>query len=382
MKTIEWIKKLVSFDTTSRNSNLALIHVIADWFQTHNISVRLTHDISGKKANLFATLPAQDGTVNGGIVLSGHTDVVPVDGQQWDTDPFVAVQKNERIYGRGTSDMKSFIAVILALLPDFLKTKLREPLHFAFSYDEEVGCLGAPLLITDFQQQGIQPRACIVGEPTEMRPVIAHKGINVFHCRVHGKAAHSSLTTKGCNAIEYAARLICHIRDLADELRLKGPQDEFYDVPFTSMTTNTIHGGTASNIIPEFCEFSFEFRNLPLMQPQDLIAKMEVYIRDHLLPKMKQETMDADIELDFKGSVPGLEGDEKSAIIALARALTHESKKLKVSYATEGGLFQQAGIPTIICGPGNIEQAHRPNEFVMLEQLQKCEAFLRALSIA
>src|SRR6185312_4264907 len=246
---IEWLKKLVSFDTTSRNSNLDLIGVIHNFLAYHKIDAHLTTDTTGEKANLFATIPAQNGNPHDGLILSGHTDVVPVDGQQWDTNPFEAIQIQDRIYGRGTCDMKGFIAVVLALVPEFCAIKLTKPLHLAFSYDEEIGCLGAPHLITDFLKTGIRPQACIVGEPTEMKLVTGHKGINVFRCRVKGFAAHSSLVTQGCNAIEYAAELISWLRKLGIEIRGQ-VQDKHYDVPFTSIINNLIRGSNAVNTIP------------------------------------------------------------------------------------------------------------------------------------
>lgn len=376
MNSIEWLKKLISFDTTSRNSNLKLIDAISEWFASHGIATKLTHDSSGKKANLFATLPARDGAKEGGLMLSGHTDVVPVDGQQWDTDPFHATQIDNRIYGRGTCDMKSFIAVSLALLPEFQRLKLSQPLHFAFSYDEEVGCLGAPVLLAEMQKNHIQPHACIVGEPTEMRAVVAHKGINVFRCRFQGLAAHSSLTTQGCNAIEHAAKLICWIREFSNQFRQQGPFDSHYDVPFTSMTTNMIKGGNAVNTIPNECEFIFEFRNLSVVDPKHVFKQIQTYIKNDLLPSMQHDFSDAKIELDQLAAVPGLEASEQAAITQLTRALTNKKDTLKVAYATEAGLFQNSGIPTIVCGPGSIEQAHRANEFIFLEQINQCEKFL------
>ncbi|RDI45172.1 acetylornithine deacetylase [Aquicella lusitana] len=377
MNTVEWLSRLVAFDTTSRYSNLDLIQTIQDWLARYHIETRFTYDLKEKKANLFATLPAQNGSVDGGIILSGHTDVVPVDGQHWDTNPFEAVLMNDRIYGRGTCDMKGFLAVALTLLPEFQQMKLSEPVHFAFTYDEEVGCRGVPLLLADLQQAGIRPKACIVGEPTEMKPVVAHKGIQGFRCRLNGRAAHSSLTPQGCNAIEHAARLICHIRDLADEMRRKGPFDSHFDVPFTSISTNMIHGGNAHNTIPALCEFIFEFRHLPHVKPQQIREQIEIYIQNELLPKMRNEYPDASVELDSLSVVPSFEVLEASAITLLARHISNEKTIHKVAYATEAGLFQQADIPTIVCGPGNIEQAHRQNEFVTLDQLGKCEVFLR-----
>ncbi|MEO8402450.1 MAG: acetylornithine deacetylase [Gammaproteobacteria bacterium] len=374
----DWLKKLISFDTTSRNSNLNLIDTIDDWLKTQGMTSRRTYDASQQKANLFATLPASNGSVQQGIILSGHTDVVPVDGQEWNTDPFIATEIDDRVYGRGTADMKGFIAVVLALIPEFKKQQLSQPIHFAFSYDEEVGCHGVRDILTDIKQQGLQPRACVVGEPTLMRPVVAHKGINVFRVRVHGRASHSSLTTKGCNAIEYAAQLMNWIREFGKTLQ-HGPQDKFYDVPFSSMTTNLISGGNAINTIPNLCEFFFEFRNLPTVSPQTIRNQIESYIKNELLPNMQQEYQDAGIELDLIAAVPGLEASEQATITKIIRALTNEHEIFKVAYATEAGLFQQDDIPTIVCGPGSIEQAHRADEYIMLEQLKQCEKFLLEL---
>jgi acetylornithine deacetylase len=375
----EWLTKLVSFDTTSRNSNLELITFVQDYLLWHGLKSKLTHNIKEKKANLFVSLPASDGSINGGLILSGHTDVVPIDGQTWETNPFVATIKDDRIYGRGTTDMKGFIAVVLALLPEFKKMTLAKPLHFAFSYDEEVGCHGAVHLIDAIVAEGIKPDACIVGEPTEMRPIVAHKGINLFRCRLHGNAAHSSLTNKGCNAIEYAAMLICWIRELASQIREQGPNDPHFDVPFTTVSTNMIQGGNAYNTIPELCELYFEFRNLPITNCHTISNAIQSYIQDNLLPKMRAEYPDATIELDSLAAVPSFEASEEASITQALRKLTEENEILKVGYATEAGLFQQAGIPTILCGPGSIEQAHRANEYITIEQLEKCESFLRDL---
>lgn len=377
--SIEWLKQLVAFDTTSRNSNLELIHFIRDYLQQHNIATQLIYNDDQQKANLFATLPAAHGAINGGIILSGHTDVVPVDGQEWHTKPFQTTQIDDLIYGRGTCDMKGFIAVVLALVPEFKQIPLNYPIHFAFSYDEEVGCVGATSIITTLQQNGIKPGACLVGEPTSMRPVVAHKGINLYRCRVKGLAQHSSLTPKGCNAIEYAASLIGIIRELGTQLREEGAYDQCFDVPFTTITTNQIQGGTAVNIIPQQCEFLFEFRNLPSVAPDRIIKAIKTFINENLLPQMRQEYSAADIELETVAIAPAFETIEDNAFIKLVRDLTQDNAIHKVAYATEAGLFQQAGIPTIVCGPGSIEQAHRPNEFVAVEQINKCESFLRQL---
>lgn len=379
MNTLNWLSRLIAFDTTSRNSNLALIDSLNDWFTQHGISPRLTTSVDEPKANLFATLPGKNGETRGGIILSGHTDVVPVDGQLWDTNPFEAVKKEGRIYGRGTCDMKGFIAVTLALLPELQKLQLPHPVHFAYSYDEEIGCKGAPLMIADIIATDIQPLACIVGEPSDMRVIVGHKGIQVFHCKIEGYAVHSSLTSQGCNAIEYTAKLISYIRQLADTIRKEGPFNSHYDVPFTSLTTNKIHGGIATNTIPDLCEFTFEFRHLHEVNPQDIIEQIESYVKKELLFEMKNEYANANITITKLASPPSFEADENAMITKLIRTLRNEHEIKKVAYATEAGQFQAANIPTVVCGPGNIEQAHRANEFVTMEQLEKCEIFLREI---
>jgi acetylornithine deacetylase len=379
LASLAWIEKLISFDTTSRLPNLGLIETVRDHLKLAGIDSTLTYDASHRWANLFATVPAHDGATDGGIVLSGHTDVVPVDGQQWDSDPFRAEVRDGKLYGRGSCDMKGFIGTIVALLPQMQAAKLAKPIHFALSFDEEVGCAGAPLMIAELQKRGLRPEGCIVGEPTSMRPVIAHKGINAYRCCVRGRAAHSSLTPQGLNAIEYAARLICHIRDVAERFRAEGPFDELYDVPFTTAQTSTISGGNAINTVPAHCEFQFEFRNLPTMDPQRVIERIESYARDTLLPQMRREHADAVIEISKIAAAPGLDASEQAAITQLVRALTADQDKHKVAYGTEAGLFQRAGVPTVVCGPGNIEQAHKPNEFVALEQLVASESFIRKL---
>jgi len=379
MNTRTWLERLVGFDTTSRNSNLELIETVRDHLKRLGVQAWLAHNADRSKANLFATLPAADGNVEGGVVLSGHTDVVPVDGQDWSSDPFTLIEKNGVLQGRGSADMKGFIASALALAPEFLAMPRKKPIHFAFSYDEEVGCAGAPVMLAELKERGIRPEGCVVGEPTGMKVVVAHKGINLFRCRVHGKAAHSSLTPRGCNAIEYAALLICRIRELADALKAKGPYDECFDVPFSTMTTNQIHGGIAVNTIPESCEFLYEFRNLPGVSPADIQADVERYVRDDLLPRMRAEYAQADIQIQTGAAAPALEASEQAAITELVRGLTQDRATRKVAYGTEAGLFQRVGIPTVVCGPGHIEQAHKPDEFVALDQLEACDRFLRQL---
>jgi acetylornithine deacetylase len=377
--SLPWVTRLVSMDTVSRHPNLGLIETVRDDLRARGIESTLTYGHDGKWANLFATLPAHDGATNGGIVLSGHTDVVPVDGQSWDSDPFKPEVRDGLLYGRGTCDMKGFIGAALALVPEMQRTKLAKPIHFALSFDEEIGCAGAPLMIEELVKRGVKPDGCIVGEPTSMRPIVAHKGINAYQCCVRGHAAHSSLTPRGLNAIEYAARLICYIRDMADEFRARGPFDELYDVPFTTSQTSTIEGGNAINTVPAECRFVFEFRNLPSLDPDAIFARIERYARETLLPKMQHEHASAAIEFTKIAAAPGLDAAEQAAITQLVRTLTADQAQRKVAYGTEAGLFARAGIPSVVCGPGDIEQAHKANEFVSLAQLAACEGFLRKL---
>lgn len=381
--TRQWLETLVGFDTTSRYSNLALIETVRDSLQQQGIESFLAYNPEKNKANLFATLPATEGVhagrTQGGIILSGHTDVVPVDGQQWDTDPFVLTEREGRLYGRGSCDMKGFLAASLAMVPELMAMPRAKPLHLAMSYDEEVGCMGVDTLLQQLKRQEFVAEGCIVGEPTNMQVVVAHKGINVFTCRVHGKAGHSSLTPQGCNAIEYAARLICAIRDIADSFKANGPYDQTFDVPFTTMTTNQIRGGIAVNTIPDLCEFSYEFRNLPGMSPHDIQARVESYIRDALVPAMRRDFAQASVEIETVAMTPELETAEQEAITMLVRALVKDTETRKVAYSTEAGMFSRIGVPTVVCGPGNIAQAHKPNEFVEIAQLERCEEFLRKL---
>jgi acetylornithine deacetylase len=378
-RCLPWVERLVSIDTTSRRPNSELIELVRDALAARGIASTLTHDARGQWANLFATIPARDGETNGGVVLSGHTDVVPVDGQDWSSDPFKPEVRDGRLYGRGTCDMKGFIGAALALVPEMQAAQLAKPIHLALSFDEEIGCAGAPYMIADLQRRGVRPDGCIVGEPTSMRPIVAHKGINAYRCCVRGHAAHSSLTPNGLNAIEYAARLICHIRDLADAMRCDGPFDADYDVPFTTAQTSTIEGGNAINTVPAECRFAFEFRNLPTLDPSTIFARIEHYAQTVLLPQMRREHPDAAIEFTRIASAPGLDASEQAAITALVRALTGERGTRKVAYGTEAGLFANAGVPSIVCGPGDIAQAHKPDEYVELAQLAACEAFLRKL---
>ena len=382
MNTINRLSRLIAFDTTSRHSNLALIHDCADYLESLGLKPWLSHNADQSKANLFATIAAADGNTEGGLILSGHTDVVPTDGQAWQSDPYRADIREGRLYGRGSADMKGFIAAVLAAAPAMVQAGLKRPLHIALSYDEEIGCLGAPVMIAELQKRGLTPEHCIVGEPTSMRMVVAHKGIHTFRCAVHGKAAHSSLTPQGVNAIEYAAKLIVFINELAGRLKARHDTDPDYDVPFSTLSVNTIAGGIAGNIVPQLCEFEFDYRNLPHMSPADITAPIEAHIREVLQPQMQAVDAACRIDMHHGENVPAMPEAEAALLHDLITQLVQDSSRLKVAYATEGGHFQLAHMDTVICGPGNIEQAHKADEFVELSQLARCDAFLHKLIAA
>jgi len=376
ISSTDMITRLVGFDTTSRGSNLALIDFVRDYLDGWGIASELVHDAERRKANLYATIGPDD---RGGIMLSGHTDVVPVDDQPWDSDPFAVIEKDGRLYGRGTCDMKSFLAVALALVPEFKSRALRTPVHLALSYDEEVGCIGVRGLIAELAKRPIRPRGCIVGEPTEMRPVIAHKGKKSMRCHVHGLEAHSALTHEGVNAIEMAAEIVSYLRGMARRKQEQGPFDPDFSPPYTTIHTGTIRGGTALNIVPRDCEFDFEFRNIAEDDPEALFAEVRRYAETKLLPEMHRVSTATGIAFEESNSTVGLAISADDDVVRLAQSLSGANSVGKVSYATEAGLFQAADIPTVICGPGSMEQGHKPNEFIALDQVRQCESFMRRL---
>ena len=374
------IHKLVSFDTTSRDSNLALIDWVRGYLRGHGVESTLTFNDDQRKANLFATLPAQDGNVTThGIVLSGHTDVVPVDGQPWDTNPFEATIIGNKVHGRGVTDMKSFSATGLAFVPEFLRRGLQRPVHFALSYDEEVGCIGVRRLIDDIARRGLEPTGCIVGEPTGMQLVVAHKGKKSYRCLVRGHEAHSSLTPLGVNAVQIACEIVTLLTGMARRFRDNGAYDDAYDVPYTTVHTGVIHGGTALNIVPRDCWFDFEFRHLPFDDPDELLAEVKSCAA-RFLPEMRAVAADSFIEFDALSATPGFDTHGESEIADIGKDCNGTHDYGKVSFGTEASLFHNAAIPTIICGPGHIAQAHQPNEWVTLDQLAACEAFMRRLA--
>jgi len=366
--------RLIGFATVSRDSNLQLIGFIRDYLAELGVASELFFNAEGTKANLFASIGPTD---RGGVVLSGHTDVVPVDGQAWSVDPFVMTERDGRLYGRGTADMKGFIASVLAAVPAFLAQPLHTPVHLAFSYDEEVGCLGVRSMLDALAERPHKPRLCLIGEPTELKPVLGHKGKLAMRCQVHGAACHSAYAPYGVNAIEYAARMIGKLGEIGQVLA--EDQDARFDPPFSTVQTGVIKGGRALNIVPEECEFDFEVRALPGFAAEAVADQLQAYAEAELLPRMRAVSAASDIRLWPLSAYPGLATAADSEAARLVALLSGSGEFGTVAFGTEGGLFDQAGIATVVCGPGSMEQGHRPDEFVSVAQLLGCDAMLLRL---
>lgn len=372
---IEWIARLVRHDTTSRNSNLCLIEDVESYLAEHGVTSTRVPNEDGTKANLYFSVGP---TVEGGVVLSGHTDVVPVDGQPWDTDPWAVIEKDEKLYGRGTADMKSFAAIGLSLLPDMLAADLSRPIHFALSYDEEVGLLGAPSMIEQIRQTVPRPSAVIVGEPTNMQVVDGQKGIAVFRTEIIGHEAHSSQPHRGASAIMAAGRLMAKIAEMTDRRAREAPQDSPFTPPYTTMSVGVIEGGTATNILARRCGFSWDVRVVP---GDDVASIREEFDAEAaaVLAEMRAIAPECDITTQTLAEGPPLMPQSDNPAAELAHTLTGSNGRSSVAYAAEAGQFQQAGFPTVICGPGSIDQAHQPNEFITLKQVAEGTRFMRNL---
>ncbi len=375
-RALELARTLVRMNTVSSNSNLELIHFIRDELAQHGLASTLTFDDNGRKANLFATVgegkPA-------GVIVSGHTDTVPWDGQDWSLDPLSAEVKEGRLYGRGSADMKSFIGLAVAQVPAWLAADLPFAIHLAFSYDEETGCFGVPRLIADLRARGIAPLACIVGEPTGRVPALAHKGVYRWRCCVKGHAAHSSLTPQSVNAIEVGARVVGKLADMSVNFRDKEPRYAGFDVPYTTGSVGVIEGGIADNIVPADCRFNYEFRNLPgsdALGMQDEVLAFAALLE----PAMRAVAPEAGIAFEPICAVPPFLARADDPAVLLASRLAEADSTTLVAFGTEAGLFQKAGIPTVVCGPGHIAQAHQADECVSLAQLAAAERFLQALA--
>jgi acetylornithine deacetylase len=376
--SLPWIERLVALDTTSRYSNLALIALLEQEMRRLGLTPERLPNADGSKANLVLTLPAADGSVGGGVVLSGHTDVVPVDGQDWTSDPFVPEIRDGRLYGRGTADMKSFIGVIMHRLPRLAEASLAEPVHLAFSYDEEVGCIGGAQIAAALGARPEPPRICIVGEPSSMRVIAAHKSANVVELIFSGRSAHSSLTSDGVNAIEYAAKAITAIRDIADSRRADGPFDSAYRVPWTTAGVNLVSGGIASNTVPDRCRVVCDFRTIAGDDPAVIVSQIRRRARD-LEARMRSESPEASVEVNVLAQVPSLDGDVDGPAYRFAAEIGGSPSTDKVTYGTEAGQFAAAGIDTAVCGPGDIAQAHAADEYIELDQILACEGFIDEL---
>lgn len=375
-RAIAMLRKLVGFDTVSRKSNMALIEHVRLLLASHGVESRLVFNESKTKANLLASIGP---SVEGGVVLSGHTDVVPVDDQDWHTDPFALTEKDGRLYGRGTSDMKGFLALALAALEDMAKANLKRPIHFAFSYDEEVGCVGVPSLIKLINAELAKPAAVVVGEPTEMKVVTAHKGVTAVRTVVTGHEAHSSLPHRGISAVMVAAELIEHLRAMSIDAARAGVRNALFEPDHTTITVNRIEGGTALNILAGHCTFQWDVRALPEDDPNLYIKRFTDHCRDVVLPRLRSIAPGCNIESFPRAGTPALKPEKNSEAERLCRMLTGDNVTRHVSFAAEAGQFQSSGLATVICGPGSIAQAHQPNEFIELNQIEAGARFIADL---
>ncbi|XXN66404.1 acetylornithine deacetylase (plasmid) [Enterobacter ludwigii] len=370
----EILSTLLAFDTTSRESNLALIGWVEDFLAARGMTAQRIVNADGSKANLYARIGPSG---EGGVMLSGHTDVVPVDGQNWSLPPFALTERDGRYYGRGSADMKGYLACVLASLDAFLAAPLRMPLHLAFSYDEEVGCLGVRSMIDWLKASHEKPAMCIIGEPTQMQPVYGHKGKIGMRCYVQGRACHSAYAPDGVNAIEYAAKLINHLS--ASAVQLAAQRDARFDPPFSTLQTGVIQGGSALNIVPQDCQFDFEIRYLPNADVQGVVDDAKAYANRQLLSSMQKVAEESAIRFETLSAYPGLLTDPYSQFAHWLAQWSGSESFSTVAFGTEGGLFDEAGIATLVCGPGSMEQGHKPDEFIAIDQLEKCLQMLSNL---
>jgi acetylornithine deacetylase len=376
MNSRELFDRLVGFPTVSRDSNLQLIEFVRDFLAAHGVESQLFLDARREKANLFATIGPRDA---GGVMLSGHTDVVPVDGQAWSSDPFQVVERAGRLYGRGSADMKGFLACALAAAARATLQTLRVPLHLAFSYDEEVGCLGVRSLLAAMTGWTHQPRFCIVGEPTMLQIATGHKGKTALRATCRGHAAHSAFPGKGVNAIYLAADFVGRVREVQAGIEANGTRDSAYEVPYTTLHVGVVHGGNALNIVPDRCELELEIRNLVTDDPAAIVERLRAE-GEAIAAAAGRPDCTSTFGLEVMNEYPGLETPADAEVVGLVAALTGSRATCKVAYGSEGGLFSgQLGIPTVVCGPGSIQQAHKPDEYLALDQLLRCDAMLNAL---
>ena len=378
LTTLELLSTLVGFDTTSRQSNLQLINYVRNYLDDYGVESTLIYNDEGDRANLYATIGPHD---VGGVLLSGHTDVVPVTGQAWDSDPYKITDREGILYGRGSSDMKGFIAATLAAVPTMVNQQLKTPLHLAFSYDEEIGCVGAKDMVEKLKLLEVKPRLGVIGEPTLMQSIVGHKGKQTYRVDFTGFSCHSAYLDDGVNAVEHAAKLILFIQQMNQKLVERGYTDSGYSVDHSTFQTGVIKGGTVINIVPRNCEFVFEVRHLPQHDVKAMIKEITDYAYQEVLPVMRKVNDECDISFTNLSAYPGMHTQVGSECAELVSSLTsHACAGEKVSFGTEGGLFQEhLDMDCVVCGPGSIEQAHKPNEFIHRTQLVECDGFLEKL---
>jgi len=368
-QTVALLGDLVAFPTVSDLSNLDMIAFLAHRLEAAGAKVEILPDEIGHKANLFATIGPE---VDGGIVLSGHSDVVPVTDQTWASDPFQMIEHEGRLYGRGTCDMKGFIAAATAMAPVLAERVRDRPVHFAFTHDEEVGCLGAKALVKCLRDKGIRPSVAIIGEPTSMRIIEGHKGCYEYTTRFTGLAGHGSAPDRGVNAVEYAVRYVARLMALRDELRARAPAGSRFDPPWSTINTGSLKGGVAHNVIADHAAVEWEMRPVQAGDADFVKADLRTFCETSLLPAMRAICPEADIVTETVGEVDGLEPADSNEARDIAMELTGANTADVVAFGTEAGLFQSLGMSAVVCGPGSIEQAHKPDEFVSIEQLQQC----------
>ena len=371
-ETLKILSELIKFQTVSGTSNVKLIDYCEKKLSKHGATSFKTFDEAKQRVNLFATISGKQKLNGGGIILSGHTDVVPASSKEWSSDPFVATEKDNKIYGRGSCDMKGFIACSLALAPYFASQNLKKPIHFSFTYDEETACQGAPIMIRELKKRKINCSICIVGEPTSMKAIQAHKGCYEYSTHFTGLAGHGSAPDKGVNAVEYATRFINKLMELREELKKREPKNSVFTPPYTTLQIGRIKGGLARNVIADQCVVDWELRPVVPEDGEFVNKSMEAYAKDILLPEMKKIYPKADIKKEIIGEIIGFNKEENSDAINLVCNLTGDNSRDVVSFGTEAGLFQEIGISTVVCGPGSIDQAHRIDEYVSFDQLKRC----------
>lgn len=375
--TTDILRDLIAFDTVSRDPNRALIDYVADRLSNIGITASIIPDETGEKANLFASTGP---TTDGGVMLSGHTDVVPIDGQNWTRPAFECTQEDNRLYGRGTADMKGFVAAAISSFEAASKLPLKDPLHLALSHDEEIGCIGVRSMIDMMDKAPFTPEMCIVGEPTEMGLATGHKGKTAVQAVCHGRAGHSALAPMALNALHLACDLTAEIRSTQADIATNGTKDPAYNVPYTTLHVGKIHGGVQVNIVPHKAVVDFEIRNLAQDDPTIILQQIKTRVAP-IIAAAKERASEADITFTITNTYPGLETPIESEIVALIKSLTGVNTTIKVAFGTEGGLFSRdLGIPTIVCGPGSMDQGHKPDEFVTIEQLDLCDEMLSKLN--